>query len=334
MVHQAAAALPRPARARVADIARALFLSEGTVRNHLSAAIARTGVRNRVEAIRVADDGAGSRREEEIMVTDQVEVDGRVVAYRRAGVGPPLLLLHGGWGDGRHWRPQLETLADEFDVVAWDAPGCGGSSDPLPDADLGTYADAVAGLAAALGLERPHLGGLSFGGGLAIEVFNRHPAVPRSLLLVGAYAGWRGSLPAEEVRARMERVLTEIGRPPSAWAAGYLDGFFAGPVPDALRDEVLAIMLDVRPGGVVPMLRAFAEADLRAVLPRVAVPTLVLHGELDARSPRAVAEALHAWIPGSELVLLPGVGHMANAEAPAAFDAEVRRFLRSVPGGV
>ena len=55
-----------------------------------------------------------------------VDVDGRTVAYRRTGEGPPLLLLHGGWGDSRDWRPQLTGLADEFTVVAWDAPGCGG----------------------------------------------------------------------------------------------------------------------------------------------------------------------------------------------------------------
>ncbi len=76
------------------------------------------------------------------------------------------------------------------------------------------------------------------------------------------------------------------------------------------------------------MLRAMARADLRAVLPRIDVPTLVLHGELDARSPLAVGETLHQQIPGSQLVVLPGVGHLSNVEAADAFNSAVRAFLR------
>jgi pimeloyl-ACP methyl ester carboxylesterase len=62
---------------------------------------------------------------------EQVEVDGLRIAYQRAGAGPPLVLLHGYVGDGpTTWRRQLEALSDQFTVVAWDAPGAGGSSDP------------------------------------------------------------------------------------------------------------------------------------------------------------------------------------------------------------
>src|SRR4051794_31422709 len=63
-------------------------------------------------------------------VMERVETPSGVIAYRRFGAGPPLVLLHGGFSDGRSWAPQLTGLADEYDVVAWDAPGCGGSTDP------------------------------------------------------------------------------------------------------------------------------------------------------------------------------------------------------------
>ena len=79
------------------------------------------------------------------------------------------------------------------------------------------------------------------------------------------------------------------------------------------------------------MLATFAEADRRAVLPTVAVPTLLPYGAADVRAPRPVAEALHAGIPGAELVQLPQVGHVSNLGAPEAFNAEVRRFLRTAP---
>ncbi len=98
-------------------------------------------------------------------------------------------------------------------------------------------------------------------------------------------------------------------------------------MPAEVIDEVRVMMSGVRPARLLAMLIAFAEADLTAVLPTIAVPTLLLYGEFDARAPRRVADALHAGIPGSELVVLSGVGHYVNLEAPEAFNAEVRRFL-------
>jgi pimeloyl-ACP methyl ester carboxylesterase len=71
-----------------------------------------------------------------------IDVGGRKLAYHRAGGGQPLVLLHGAWSDGREWRQQLAGLSDEFDVVAWDAPGCGGSDDPRPKMAIADYADA------------------------------------------------------------------------------------------------------------------------------------------------------------------------------------------------
>jgi pimeloyl-ACP methyl ester carboxylesterase len=260
-----------------------------------------------------------------------VSVGGRRVAFRRAGSGPPLLLLHGGWSDGRDWHLQLAGLSEEFDVIAWDAPGCGRSDDPPPDAGLAYYADAVAGLVDGLELDRVHLCGLSWGGGLALAVYEHHRRVVGSLVLASAYAGWKGSLPPDEVEARISRVRAEIDRPPAEWIDDYLPGFFTGSVPAETLALVRSVMLDVRPAGTLTMLNAFADADLRHVLPTVDVPTLVLAGATDVRAPLPVAEALHAAIPGSRLVVLPGVGHVTNLEAPEAFDGAVRRFLRDVP---
>jgi pimeloyl-ACP methyl ester carboxylesterase len=258
-----------------------------------------------------------------------VQCAGQTIAYRSAGDGPALVLLHGGWSDSREWQRQLEGLADEFHVVAWDAPGCGGSSDPPADYALPDYADTVAAFVEMLGLERPHLLGMSFGGGLALEVYRRHAALPRSLVLASAYAGWAGSLAGDEIAARVRRVLEDSELPPSEWAASYLPGFFAGPVARAVIDDLVTIMCDARPAGIRPMVHAFAEADLRDTLSDIAVPTLVLCGELDVRAPMTVAEDLHARIRGSELVVLDGVGHASNLEAPDMFNTEVRRFLRS-----
>ena len=114
-------------------------------------------------------------------VIRQVEVDGLRLAYSRAGTGPPLVLLHSGLSDSRDWTAQLASLCDSFDLVAWDAPGCGGSDDPPPGWTASDYGDALAGFVTALGLGRPHVLGLSWGAVLALELWRGHPDVPASL---------------------------------------------------------------------------------------------------------------------------------------------------------
>lgn len=261
---------------------------------------------------------------------DQIEIEGLRIAYQRAGEGPPLVLLHGGLSDSREWLRQLEELSDEFTVVAWDAPGCGQSSDPPETFRLPEYADCLTGFVDALGLGPPHVLGLSFGAGLALELYRRHPMVPKTLVLASAYAGWAGSLPADVVEQRLQQALWEADLPPDQLVPGYIPGLFTESAPAELIDEVVAIMSEFHPAGVRAMARAFAEADLRDVLPRINVPTLLLYGDADQRSPLNVAEDLLARIPTSRLVVMHGVGHQSNIEAAERFNSAVRSFLREV----
>ena len=257
-----------------------------------------------------------------------VEVSGLRIGYRMTGTGegPPVVLLHGGVSDGRVWRRAMGDLADEYTVVAWDAPGCGESADPPESFGLADYADSLAGFIAALDLDRPHVVGHSFGGGLAIELAHRHPSVPRSLVLVGAYAGWAGSLPPEEVDARLASFLA-LEEP---FVPRSFPGLFSDAMAPEAAEDLTRIMEDVRLAPSKTMIRAFAEADLRPALPGIRVPTLLLYGEDDVRSPRFVADHLYASIPGSQLVILPGLGHELYLESPEAFIGAVRPFLRSV----
>lgn len=81
------------------------------------------------------------------------------------------VLLHGGFGfDSRAWHPQFEDSTDEFTVVAWDAPGCGSSEDPPVSFRMADYADCLAEFLKVLGLRRPHVIGVSFGGATESDV--------------------------------------------------------------------------------------------------------------------------------------------------------------------
>jgi pimeloyl-ACP methyl ester carboxylesterase len=101
---------------------------------------------------------------------DAIQVGNLSIAFEQRGAGPPLLLLHGGVSDSREWRRQLDVLSDAFTVVAWDGPGCGRSSDPPDHFLIADYADCLAAFVEALGVDRPHVAGLSFGGTLALEL--------------------------------------------------------------------------------------------------------------------------------------------------------------------
>jgi len=259
---------------------------------------------------------------------ERVDVEGLTIAFERRGWGPPLVLAHGGMIDHREWAAQLDGLSDAFTVVAWDAPGCGASSDPPGSFRMPDYGRVLIGLIERLALDRPHLGGLSWGSTLALEVVRQRPDLPRSLVLTGAYAGWAGSLPPDEVEARLSGFLGDIERPPQAWMPAFLETLLTDDAPEAMRASLLATMADAsRPTGLRPMLLAMAEADLRGVLPTIGVPTLLLYGERDVRSSPEVAEEMQRSIPGSRLVLLSGAGHQSNVEFPVLFNDAVRSFL-------
>ena len=258
---------------------------------------------------------------------DQLEVNGLRIAYERRGHGPPVVLLHGFVGNSREWRHQIDGLSDEFTVVAWDAPGSGRSSDPPESFRMAQYADCLAGFIDALNLERTHVVGLSFGGALGLELYRRHPAIPKSLVLASAYAGWAGSLPHEAAEQRLRLTLPMADLPPAEFVQQLIPTMLSESAPAEAVDELAAIMSEFHPAGFRTMARALAEANLRDVLPRVDVPTLLLYGDKDVRAPLSVAEDLLTAIPSSTLVVMEGVGHMSNVEAPERFTAEVRAFL-------
>jgi len=260
---------------------------------------------------------------------ETIEVDGLRIAYERAGAGPSLVLLHGYVGDGPStWRPQIDRLSDAFTVVAWDAPGAGGSDDPPESLGMAGYADCLAGFVRGLGLERPHVAGLSFGGALALELVRRHPGLASTLVLASAYAGWAGSLSAETAQARLRQALALADLSSEELAGALLPTMFSDGAPPEAVAALGAALLRVRPAGFRAMARASAE-DLRDALPQVRLPTLLVYGERDERAPRAVADGLHAALADSTLVVLPEAGHVCNLEAPEAFDAAVRSFLRA-----
>jgi pimeloyl-ACP methyl ester carboxylesterase len=257
-----------------------------------------------------------------------VRANGLEIRYERVGEGPPLVFVHGAAADGRVWQPQLDRLADEFTVIAWDEPGAGRSSEIPADFGLADYATCLAALIESLALGPAHVAGLSWGGTVAQELYRHHPGLVTTLILADTYAGWKGSLPEDELRARVAGAR-EMLAAPAAEFDPTPPGLFAGDPPAEFAALLEDVAADVRPESLRIQLFVMAEADQRDLLPRIAVPTLLIWGKLDARSPLTVAHQFKKAIPDTKLVVIPGCGHVSNLERPEQFNEAVREFCRA-----
>jgi pimeloyl-ACP methyl ester carboxylesterase len=97
-----------------------------------------------------------------------------------------------------------------------------------------------------------------------------------------------------------------------------------------VREELASIMSDFHPVGFRLMATTLAHADTRDLLPSIRIPTLLIWGESDARSPVSVAYQICDAIPGAKLAIISGAGHVSNLEEPVRFNMEVRGFCLTV----
>ncbi|MGE0743896.1 MAG: alpha/beta fold hydrolase [Rhodospirillales bacterium] len=263
----------------------------------------------------------------------KARVDGRTIAFREAGAGPALVLLHGIGGASQTWANQLDSFAARFKVIAWDAPGYGGSDDlahetPSPD----DYARALAGLLDKLKVERAHVVGQSAGAPIAAAFCRLFPPRALSFTFCHGLAGTAMLAPEAREAARRARLEPFAALGPAGFAAARGPGVLGPGAAPALVTDVVATMAAVRPAGYRGMVEMLARADVIADAPRIAAPALVMCGGADKVAPeaacRAVADAL-----GAAFALLPGVGHYGCLEDPAAFDTALAAFLDRAGGG-
>jgi pimeloyl-ACP methyl ester carboxylesterase len=190
---------------------------------------------------------------------------------------------------------------------------------------MADYADCLAGFINGLGLENPHVAGLSFGGALALALYRRHPGIPRTLILASAYAGWAGSLPAQVAQQRLRQALVLVDLSPDEFVGALLPTIC--PRAHHGRPSTRSARACGRP--IPPGSGRWRARPPRAfdVLAQIEVPTLLVYGDRDVRAPLAVAEHLREGISGSKLVVLRGAGHVCNVEASEAFNSAVRTFI-------
>lgn len=254
-------------------------------------------------------------------------------AFTERGQGDTAVLLLHGIGGGRSiWDDAasgtLRALADAgFRAVAVDLPGYGDSA-ALGPPDLDAFVAGVRGVMAAIGAQRTVLAGHSMGGMVAQEIVARDPRGVDALVLActsAAFGPPGGGWQAKFVADRLAPLDAGLGM--RGVAEQLVPGMVSPHADQNARQAATDVMARVPEPTYRAALQTIAAFDRRAALANIAVPTLLLAGEHDRTAPPDVMRRMAARIPGARYVELQNAGHIANVEAPAAFNAALIDFL-------
>ncbi len=227
-----------------------------------------------------------------------------------AATGQGLLFIHGAGSRGIVWQLQLLAFPQA-------------TAPDLPDR-IGGVDSYLETLRAALGTGGPRtLAGHSLGGAIALRWALRHPEEVRALILIGTGARLRvapGFL--EGIKAGDPAAIEQFG---AAW--------FAPETPARLREKSLALLRATPPSVLLADLLAADGFDVMGEVGRLRLPTLIMCGAEDRLAPVKFSQYLHEQIQGSDIVLVPGAGHMVMIEQPQATNSAIRAFLERLDQG-
>lgn len=255
----------------------------------------------------------------------------RGTAYESFGGGDRTVVLIHGLGLNRHsWQWQVPALSRAFRVITYDLHGHGDSSPPPGTPSLGLFSAQLAELLEHLGVASAAVCGFSLGGMIARRFAMDHGGRLWALaILHSAHA--RDEAAHAAIQARAVQAASEG---PSATVEAALDRWFTPAFrlshPE-MMDEVRRWILANRKEVYAPIYQVLVDGVTELVAPRppITVPSLVMTGDEDYGNSPAMSRAIAAEIPGSELVILEGLRHMALAEAPDRFNAKLLGFLRA-----
>lgn len=258
----------------------------------------------------------------------KAKVNGISINYELTGKadGPPVVLHHPLATNLSMWDELTAALAPTYRVLRLDARGHGQSEAPKGPYAFETLAADVIALMDAVGFGQARFLGLSMGGMAGQYLGLLHPARFHSLTLVSTSS----RIPAEAAPVWDQRIANARAHGMQSQVQAALERWVS---PTALktRPDLAArfskMIAATPPEGYIGWCEAIRRLDITERLKAIKLPTLVVAGEIDPATPVAAHEAIHRAIPGSKLVIMPGVSHMLSAEAPEAFHGHVLLFL-------
>ncbi|WP_328631006.1 alpha/beta fold hydrolase [Streptomyces sp. NBC_00356] len=268
-------------------------------------------------------------------------------AYRIAGEGPAVLLIHGVGASSAHWEDCFASLARRHTVIAPDLLGHGDSAKPRADYSVAAYANGLRDLLGVLGVERVTLVGHSFGGGVAMQFAYQFPERVDRLVLISTGGVGRqvtpvlraATLPGAGLALGLLKVpgaqlsIAAFVRALQLLDTGLgVDAVDLVNLVDALPDQnsrnaftrTLRAVVDWR-GQVVTMLDRCYLAQ--------GIPTLLVWGDRDSVLPVDHAHTAHLAMPGSRLEIFPGAGHFPHHADPARFVRLLQEFIATTTPG-
>jgi 3-oxoadipate enol-lactonase len=258
----------------------------------------------------------------------QVRIAGEWVEVTDMGQGEPIVLVHGLAGGARLVSPLAHRLARRHRVITYELRGERSPAGVRRPRNLGDLAGDLKVLIEQLGLERPTVFGVSFGGAIALELAVVHPERIGALVVQGVEARFRASLGASIARRVLERFpLPSDNR--------FVNQFFnllhgGRPEPGPLVDFVVEQCWGTDQGVMAQRIALLETFDVSDRLWRISVPTLVLAGSRDVIVPPARQRALAAAIPGAGFELIEGAGHVGFLTHRTAVVERVRKLVRTL----
>ena len=265
--------------------------------------------------------------------------DGTRLAWSAMGEGPPLVKtanwlnhLEFDW-ESPIWKHWLAELTEGRTLIRYDERGNGMSDWDTPELSLDAFVDDLETVVEAAGIDRFDLLAISQGAAVSIAYAVRYPHRIRKMILYGGYAaGWaRRSLPDEVQRREAMVTLTQVGwgSDNPAYRQLFTSLYVPGATPHQQRWFNDLQRMSASPENAVRIQRALSMLDVRDLLHRVEIPTLVIHARGDEVIPFSCAEELASQIPGARLVAIEGQNHILLQDEPAwpQFVAAMREFL-------
>lgn len=237
-----------------------------------------------------------------------------------------LVLSNGVLMSTASWAFQTAVLSRHYRLLLYDCRGMWQSDHPSGPYTMGLHADDLSALLDALSIERAHIGGTSYGAEVSMVFALKYPERTRSLIVTSAVSQLDPQLKGladiwtEAARMRDPELLYKVVYPltfSEAWIQGNQ------PTLELARQRYENFDFD----SLLELFLCFSQLDITADLHRIASPTLVLGGELDALKARKYSDLIAREIPNSEYALIPGAGHAAMWERPAIFNSLILGFL-------